>query len=41
MEDERIEVAWFSRKEIEKMIRSGRIIDGKTILGFSMWSKLR
>jgi ADP-ribose pyrophosphatase len=41
MEDERIEVRWFPRKEIEEMIRGGRIIDGKTILGVLVWSKLR
>jgi len=41
MEDERIEVGWFSRKNMEKMIRTGRIIDGKTIVGYLMWSKLR
>jgi ADP-ribose pyrophosphatase len=41
MEDERIEIGWFSRKDVEKMIRSGRIIDGKTIVGYLTWSKLR
>ena len=40
MEDERIECRWFTRKEIVQMIRQGRMIDGKTILGFLMWSKL-
>ncbi|MGA3026305.1 MAG: NUDIX hydrolase [Bryobacteraceae bacterium] len=41
MEDERIESRWFSRKEMEEMIRRGGIVDGKTILGFLVWSKLR
>ena len=41
MEDERITVKWFSSKEMDDMIRRGRIIDGKTILGFLAWSKLR
>jgi hypothetical protein len=41
MDDERIETRWFTRKELEEMIRRGRIIDGKTILGFLVWSKLR
>ena len=41
MEDERIETRWFTRKELETMIRGGRIVDGKTILGFLVWSKLR
>jgi ADP-ribose pyrophosphatase len=41
MEDERIRAEWFTRKEMEEMIRRGRIIDGKTILGYLMWSKFR
>ena len=41
MDDERIETGWFKRKELEKMIRKGKILDGKTILGFLVWSKLR
>lgn len=34
MEDERIETRWFTRREIAAMIRSGKIEDGKTIIGF-------
>ena len=41
MEDERIVPRWFTRPEVEEMIRGGKIIDGKTILGFLVWSKLR
>jgi ADP-ribose pyrophosphatase len=41
MEDERIETRWFARKELEAMIRGGGIADGKTIIGFLVWSKLR
>jgi ADP-ribose pyrophosphatase len=41
MEDERITTRWFTRKELDDLIRRGRIIDGKTILGFLVWSKLR
>jgi ADP-ribose pyrophosphatase len=37
MEDERIEVRWFARKELQEMIRSGKIEDAKTIIGFFMW----
>jgi ADP-ribose pyrophosphatase len=37
MEDERIEMRWFSRKEIGEMIRSGKILDGKTIVGYFLW----
>ena len=41
MDDERIEKRWFTRREIEEMIRSGKIEDGKTLVGYLMWSKLR
>jgi ADP-ribose pyrophosphatase len=37
MEDERIECRWFTAKEIRAMIRTGRIADAKTIVGFLMW----
>jgi ADP-ribose pyrophosphatase len=39
MEDERIETRWLPSREIEAQIRSGKIIDGKTITGFLMWKK--
>ena len=34
MDDERIETAWFSRKEIAAMIAGGKIQDAKTMIGF-------
>jgi ADP-ribose pyrophosphatase len=37
MEDERIEARWFKASELEKMIRSGKIDDAKTMVGFLMW----
>jgi ADP-ribose pyrophosphatase len=37
MEDERIEIAWFSRKQVRKWIRDGKIEDGKTLVGYFMW----
>jgi ADP-ribose pyrophosphatase len=37
MDDERIETRWFTAKELDEMIRTGKIIDGKTIIGFLMW----
>jgi ADP-ribose pyrophosphatase len=37
MDDERIEARWFTRKEVKKMIASGKIEDAKTMLGFFMW----
>jgi ADP-ribose pyrophosphatase len=36
MDDERIEAAWFRRKEVGEMIRSGKIEDAKTIIGYFM-----
>ena len=37
MEDERIETRWFSQKEIERGIRTGKIVDGKTMIGYLVW----
>lgn len=37
MEDERIETRWFTAKEIEDKIRNGKIIDGKTMIGYFKW----
>ena len=37
MEDERIETRWFAAKEIEDGIRSGKIVDGKTMIGYFNW----
>jgi ADP-ribose pyrophosphatase len=34
MEDERIETRWFTARELGEMIRKGRIIDAKTMIGF-------
>ena len=39
MEDERIEVKWFKPREVNKMIRDGKIIDAKTIIGFLAWKR--
>lgn len=41
MEDERIEMRWFPAREIEDDIRSGKIVDGKTIIGYFAWRKLK
>lgn len=38
MDDERIEAHWFEREELHAMIRSGEIVDGKTIVGYFMWA---
>jgi len=41
MEDERIEMKWFSGKKVREWIREGKIQDGKTIVGFYMWLDYR
>ena len=37
MDDERIECRWFSGAEIDRMLRSGKIADGKTMIGYLSW----
>jgi ADP-ribose pyrophosphatase len=37
MDDERIETRWFTGKEIEQGIRRGKIVDGKTMIGYFNW----
>jgi ADP-ribose pyrophosphatase len=37
MDDERIETRWFTGKEIEEGIRSAKIVDGKTMIGYFNW----
>jgi ADP-ribose pyrophosphatase len=37
MEDERIEIRWFEHEELARMIRSGEILDGKTLIGHFKW----
>jgi len=39
MEDERIETRWFTSAEIERMLRSGKIVDGKTMIGYLTWKR--
>ncbi len=39
MEDERIETKWFTSREVDDMIRTGKIIDAKTIVGFLTWKR--
>jgi ADP-ribose pyrophosphatase len=36
MDDERIESRWFTRREIAEMIRTGKIEDAKTMIGYSL-----
>jgi len=37
MDDERIESRWFTAQEVAGMIRTGKIEDAKTIVGFFAW----
>jgi ADP-ribose pyrophosphatase len=37
MDDERIECRWFGRKELGDIIRTGKIVDGKTMVGYFLW----
>jgi len=39
MDDERIETRWFTAKEVDDMIRRGKIEDAKTMVGFLMWKR--
>ncbi|HLK47245.1 MAG TPA: NUDIX hydrolase [Bryobacteraceae bacterium] len=41
MDDERIQVNWFSTKQVEQMIHSNKIQDGKTIVGYFVWKNLK
>ena len=40
MEDERIETKWFSKKELRELIRTNKIPDAKTMIGFLHWARL-
>lgn len=37
MDDERIEIRWFTKKEMQESVRAGNILDGKTLVGYFMW----
>lgn len=37
MEDERIEMRWFSKRELRDLISEGKMFDGKTMIGFFLW----
>jgi ADP-ribose pyrophosphatase len=41
MDDERIEVRWFKKKELAQMIDEGKIEDGKTMIGFLRWRTMK
>ncbi len=39
MDDERIVTRWFTAKEIDEMIQSGKVLDAKTNIGFLRWKR--
>ncbi len=39
MEDERIECRWFTPRELDRWIQSGKITDAKTLIGFLSWQR--
>ena len=39
MEDERIATRWFSAADLDEMIRTGKIKDAKTNIGFLRWKR--
>lgn len=39
MGDERIEARWFSSKEMDTLIREGKMDDGKTLIGYLTWKR--
>lgn len=41
VEDERIETRWFAPEELEAAIHKGKVIDGKTIIGYFTWKSRR
>ncbi len=41
MDDERIECRWFPAKQVERMIRTNKIEDGKTMVGYFVWKNWR
>ena len=39
MEDERIEMKWFTSKELGDLIDGGKVEDGKTLIGYLLWKR--
>jgi ADP-ribose pyrophosphatase len=39
MDDERIECRWFTSAELDRLLRSGKILDGKTMIGYLTWKR--
>ena len=41
MDDEQIVSSWFTAKEVEERIRTNKIIDSKTMIGYFYWKAFR
>lgn len=41
MEDEQIEWQWFTPKQVGEMICEGKIVDAKTMIGWSLWREFK
>jgi ADP-ribose pyrophosphatase len=39
MDDERIETAWFTPRQLDEMISAGKVQDGKTLIGYLAWRR--
>ncbi len=39
--DERLRLRWFTPAELRTWVRSGRIVDGKTLVGLLLWEQMR
>jgi ADP-ribose pyrophosphatase len=39
MEDERITMEWFTAKDLDQLIKAGKILDAKTQIGFFTWKR--
>jgi ADP-ribose pyrophosphatase len=39
MDDERIDIAWFTQRELDDMIAAGKMQDGKTLIGYLSWKR--
>jgi ADP-ribose pyrophosphatase len=39
MDDEKIECRWFTSAELDRLLRSGKILDGKTMIGYLTWKR--
>ncbi|HZS53092.1 MAG TPA: NUDIX hydrolase [Bryobacteraceae bacterium] len=37
MEDERIKICWFKKQELQELVRAGKILDAKTLIGYFYW----